>query len=137
MSEFIRREISYNDKELFHKAIKLYYFVNHVRHNDLPEDLRNRFPHCSNVLYSLVRNYLEHGQLQIEYLDYLNQEVEGWNAADQQLFSLFHIQPGEIDEIELGEKVPIQFHDGETGERLRIVYYPELQYCDYSILFTN
>ncbi len=137
MSEFVRRNIKEQDIDLFTKAVKLYFFVNHVRHDDLPDELQSRFPHCSNVIYSLIRGYMDQEKLQIEYLEFLNEEIVSWLKADSNLFNSFQIKPTEIDEIELGEKVPLQFHDGETGERLRIVYYPEQRLCDYAVLFTN
>lgn len=137
MNEFERRTIYDRDTAIFNKAIKLYFFVKHIDHSQIHPDLQERFAHCSNVVYSMLRAYLEKGIFQIEYLDFLNDEIKSWTEANPELFKDFTIMPEEIDEIELSAKVPIQFQDSETGERMRLVFYPDEKVCDYSVFNVN
>lgn len=137
MSEFNRRPILDRDKAIFRKAVKLYFFINHVKHDTIHPDLSDRFSHCANIIYSMLRGYMEAGTFQIEYLDFLNEEITNWVNMDDKYFKNFQIKPVEIDEIELNGRIPMKFQDAETGEQLRLMFFPNEDYCDYSVLNLN
>lgn len=137
MSDFERKQVLERDKAIFQKAVKLYFFVNHVKHAELHPELKDKFTHCANIIYSMLRGYMEEGKFQIEYLDYLNEEITSWHKSDKKLFANFQIQPEEIEEIELSGQVPLQFRDAETGEQMRLMYHSDEGFCDYAIMNLN
>ena len=121
--EFKERNISHRDRQIVMKAVKLYFFLHQMDHNRLPEDWAFRFSHSSNVVYSMLRGYMLNGKFEIEYLDFLNQELAGLQDYKDSLD--WRIPPDCIDEIELNSRVPVYFSDEETNERLEVIYYPE------------
>lgn len=127
--EFQKRLIRPTDREIFRKAVKLYFFLHHINHDKLPEDWADRFGHYSNVIYSMIRGYMLNGQFELEYLDFMNEQL----AELQQYAGAFswQIPPDRIDEIELKTEVPLTFSDEETGNRLEVIYYPESHFCKY------
>lgn len=129
--DFKTCSIQPNERHLFCKAVKLYFFLHHVNHDELPEKWGERFRHSSNVVYSMLRNYMLNGRFDIEYLEFLNDELAGLHHHKDEF--PWSIPPDQIEQIELKSKVPITFRDEETAETLDMFYYPDEHICEYRI----
>lgn len=129
--EFNERLIQPDERDLFQKAIKLYFFLHHLSHDQLPQKWSERFHFSSNVIYSAIRGYMLNGQFDLEYLEYLNHELAELQANKNEYS--WSIPPDQIDYIELQPRVPLTFNDEETGETLELIYYPDEHRADYRI----
>ncbi len=113
------------DKILFEKALKFYFYARQQDVRKLNSQLRKRFAYAGQVAYSLMITYLREGNLKLEYMDFLNEELKTMRGLDKELLEPLMIKPHEIDEIELKEKLSLKFYDEDEGKDIRLSYNPK------------
>ncbi|MEX0608648.1 MAG: hypothetical protein WD016_00020 [Balneolaceae bacterium] len=113
------------DKILFEKALKFYFFSRQQDVRKLNSELQARFRYSGQVAYSLIVTFINEGNLKIEYMDFLNQEIKTMSSLDSALFEKMQIKPQEIDEIELNQHISLKVYDEDRDVDLEITYQPE------------
>lgn len=129
-------ELSLNgtEKQLFERALQLYVFVHHVRHDEVDEALAGQLKYSGNVVYSLVRNWLIDGKPSLEYMEFLNEQINKLRKLGPAQRQGLGIQPEDIAMLELAKEVKLTFRDDETKEVLRITYLPETGLCQWGMV---
>lgn len=133
MGPFESRKLDNREAINFEKAIKFYLFTRHIKRDSLPDELRDRFTHSGNVAYSLLIRFVEEGRFLLEYMEYINDELAELRRADPESLSMLQIPPGDIEEIELQQEVPLRFTDAESQKTYYLLYYPKKQVLKYFI----
>lgn len=113
------------DKVLFEKALKFYFFSRQHDVRKLNSELRERFSYSGQVAYSLIITFIREGNLRIEYMDFLNEEIKLMRSLDPSLLKNLQIKPSEIDEIEFKNRVTLKIYDEDQKKDLQIIYIPE------------
>lgn len=123
--EPVTKLLNERDKILFEKALKFYFFSRQQDIRRLQSSLQKRLNYTGSVAYSLLITYIREGKFKLEYMDFLNEELKTLLSLDSNLFKKLHIKPGEIDEIELNEKIQLKFYDEDLASDLMMEYRPE------------
>lgn len=123
--EPVTKLLNERDKILFDKALKFYFFSRQQDIRRLQNSLQKRLNYTGSVAYSLLITYIREGKFKLEYMDFLNEELKTLLSLDSNLFKKLHIKPGEIDEIELNEKIQLKFYDEDLGTDLLMEYRPQ------------
>lgn len=113
------------DKLLFEKALKFYFYARQQDVRALNSQLQERFNYAGQVAYSLIITYIREGNLKLEYMDFLNEEVKTMQGLDQKYLKPLMIKPDEIDEIEFNQKVRLKFFDEDDNKDYTVIYDPE------------
>jgi GTPase len=113
------------DKILFEKALKLYFYLRQQDVKKLNSQIRERFSYGGQVAYSLITTYISEGNLKLEYMDFLNEELKTMRALDDQYLEPLMIKPHEIDEIEFNQVISIKVFDEDRNADLVISYDPD------------
>ena len=112
------------DKILFEKALKFYFYARQQDTRKLNSQLRERFAHAGSVAYSLIITFIREGNLKIEYMDFLNDELKTMRALNKKFLEPLMIKPHEIDEIEFNQEIVLKVFDEDSGSDIKIVYQP-------------
>lgn len=121
----ITKILNDRDKILFEKALKFYLFTRQQDVRKLNSQLQKRFAYAGQVAYSLIITYIREGNLKLEYMDFLNEELKTMRAIDDEFLEPLMIKPHEIDEIEFKQEISINVFDEDTNSKIRITYNPE------------
>ena len=113
------------DKILFEKALKFYFYARQQDVRKLNSQLRERFSYAGQVAYSLIITYIREGNLKLEYMDFLNEELKTMRSLDSEFMEPLMIQPHEIDEIEFNQEISIKVFDEDNERDVRITYDPD------------
>ncbi|MEX0720200.1 MAG: hypothetical protein WD059_06000 [Balneolaceae bacterium] len=113
------------DKILLEKAMKFYFFSRQQDVRKLNSELQERLNYSGQVAYSLIITFLNEGNLKIEYMDFLNEEIKTMRSLDSKLLKKLLIKPQEIDEMELNQNISIKVFDEDHSRDLEITYKPE------------
>lgn len=120
----ITKILNDRDKILFEKALKFYFYARQQDVRKLNSQLQERFSYSGSVAYSLIITFIREGNLKLEYMDFLNEELKTMHGLDDELLEPLMIKPHEIDEIEFNEEIAIKVFDEDTGHDLQIIYEP-------------
>lgn len=121
----ITKILNARDKILFEKALKFYFYARQQDVHKLNSQLQQRFAYAGQVAYSLIITYLREGNLKLEYMDFLNEELKTMYGLDQKLLEPLMINPREIDEIEFNEEVSLKFYDEDLEQNVMVRYNPD------------
>ncbi|MEX0844903.1 MAG: hypothetical protein WD022_06460 [Balneolaceae bacterium] len=121
----ITKILNDRDKILFEKALKLYFYARQQDVRKLNSQLRERFSYAGQVAYSLIITYIREGNLKLEYMDFLNEEIKTMRSLDAEFLDPLMIKPREIDEIEFNQEIIIKVFDEDNDTDLRITYDPK------------
>jgi hypothetical protein len=113
------------DKILFEKALKFYFYARQQDVRRLNSQIRERFTYAGQVAYSLIITYIREGNLKLEYMDFLNEELKTMLGLDAEFLEPLMIKPHEIDEIEFNQEISIKVFDEDNDTDLRIIYEPD------------
>ncbi len=121
----ISKILNEREKILFEKALKFYFFARQIDLKRLDQDLQKRVHYSGSVAYSLIITYAKSGDLKIEYMDFLNQELKKLLSIPENQFKDLQIKPNEIDDIELMKKTKLTFYDEDEQKDMELIYLPE------------
>lgn len=110
------------DKILFEKALKFYFYARQQDVGKLNSQLQQRFSYAGQVAYSLIITYIREGNLKLEYMDFLNEELKTMRGLDSEFLEPLMIKPHEIDEIEFNQEISIKVFDEDNDTNIRIIY---------------
>ncbi|MEQ8523528.1 hypothetical protein [Gracilimonas sp.] len=113
------------DKILFEKALKFYFYARQQDVGKLNSQLKQRFSYAGQVAYSLIITYIREGSLKLEYMDFLNEELKTMRGLDSEFLEPLMIKPHEIDEIEFKQEISIKVFDEDNDTDIRIIYSPD------------
>lgn len=113
------------DKVLFEKALKLYIFARQIDIKKLKTNLAERLHYTGSVAYSLIITFARTGNLKIEYMDFLNEELKTMLAIPESDFAKLQIKPREIDDIELMSETKLSFFDEDENKTISLVYFTD------------
>jgi hypothetical protein len=130
----ITKILNDRDKILFEKALKFYLFARQIDVKSLEKDVAKRLHYTGSVAYSLLYTFAKTGDLKVEYMDFLNQELKQMLQADSIVYSSLQIRPSEIDEIELMKETKISFFDEDEQKDMNLIYYAESNSLQLKIL---
>ncbi|MEO1023001.1 MAG: hypothetical protein AAFW89_10705, partial [Bacteroidota bacterium] len=99
------------DKVVFEKALKFYFFARQQDVKHLEDDIRDRFNYAANIAYSLIITGIRDNQFRIEYMDFLNEEHQRFCSLGSSALSDLMIPPDQIDEIEFPDRMRYTFED--------------------------
>ncbi|MCH8495871.1 MAG: hypothetical protein LAT57_09630 [Balneolales bacterium] len=122
-----------HDKRFFEQALKFYIFSRHVSVPHISVSLAEQLTYSGHIVYSLLVNWLRDGRASIEYMDFLNTKLNELRALPEESLQGLEIKPNEINDIELTNRVRLQFTDDETSERCWLEYYPGTGECRFEI----
>jgi len=131
MKQFKQTKLDGQEKMLFEKAIKFYFFSRQKGIKKLPDKITARFKHNGHVAYSLIIKYLEDQKFHVEYMDYLNREIRELLSADTDVWEPLQIAPQYIDDIQLQDPTSLSWTDEQEGKNFELRYRPtsgELSY---------
>lgn len=111
-----------NDIEKFEKALKLYLFTRQVPMDDLNDELADQLRHLGHVGFSLIITYAKERTFELDYLQFINDELHMLMDVPKHKRSGLIIQPDEIDEIELQDTVRLTFEDSEEKITYNMTY---------------
>lgn len=116
-----------NDRDniLFEKALKFYLFARQIDAKHLQKDTAERLYYSGSVAYSLIYTYVNTGNLKIEYMDFLNEELKRMLKSEKNVYKILQIKPDEIDDIQLMRETKLSFFDEDEQENLQLIYYAE------------
>jgi hypothetical protein len=116
-----------NDRDniLFEKALKFYLFARQIDAKHLQKDVAERLYYSGSVAYSLIYTYVNTGNLKIEYMDFLNEELKLMLKAEKNVYNNLQIKPDEINDIQLMKETKLSFFDEDEQENLQLIYYSE------------
>ncbi len=123
--ESITKILNDRDKILFEKALKFYFYARQQDVRKLNSQLQQRFSYAGQVAYSLIITYIREGNLKLEYMDFLNEELKTMRGLDSEFLEPLMIKPHEIDEIEFNQEISIKVFDEDNDTDLRIIYSPD------------
>ncbi|WP_421775378.1 hypothetical protein [Gracilimonas sp.] len=123
--ESITKILNDRDKILFEKALKFYFYTRQQDVRKLNSQLQQRFSYAGQVAYSLIITYIREGNLKLEYMDFLNEELKTMRGLDSQFLEPLMIKPHEIDEIEFNQEISIKVFDEDNDTDIRILYSPD------------
>ncbi|WP_409029154.1 hypothetical protein [Gracilimonas sediminicola] len=121
----ITKILNDRDKILFEKALKFYFYTRQQDVRKLNSQLQQRFSYAGQVAYSLIVTYIREGNLKLEYMDFLNEELKTMRGLDSEFLEPLMIKPHEIDEIEFNQKISIKVFDEDNDTEIRIIYSPD------------
>lgn len=121
----ITKILNDRDKILFEKALKFYFYSRQQDVRKLNSQLQERFSYAGQVAYSLIVTFMREGNLKLEYMDFLNEELKTMRGLEPELLEPLMIKPDEIDEIEFNQKIGIKVFDEDNNRDLEIRYEPE------------
>lgn len=121
----ITKILNDRDKILFEKALKLYFYSRQQDVKRLNSKIRERFSYAGQVAYSLIITYIREGDLKLEYMDFLNEELKTMRGLDDEFLEPLMIKPHEIDEIEFNQIITIKVFDEDKNTDLAISYDPD------------
>ncbi|WP_428236134.1 hypothetical protein [Gracilimonas sp.] len=120
----ITKILNDRDKILFEKALKFYFYTRQQDVRKLNSQLQQRFSYAGQVAYSLIVTYIREGNLKLEYMDFLNEELKTMRGLDSEFMEPLMIKPHEIDEIEFNQEISIKVFDEDNDTDIRIIYSP-------------
>ncbi|MBO6587246.1 MAG: hypothetical protein JJ953_14140 [Gracilimonas sp.] len=121
----ITKILNDRDKILFEKALKFYFYTRQQDVRKLNSQLQQRFSYAGQVAYSLIVTYIREGNLKLEYMDFLNEELKTMRGLDSEFLEPLMIKPHEIDEIEFSQEISIKVFDEDNDTDIRIIYSPD------------
>jgi hypothetical protein len=121
----ITKILNDRDKILFEKALKFYFYTRQQDVRKLNSQLQQRFSYAGQVAYSLIITYIREGNLKLEYMDFLNEELKTMRRLGSEFLEPLMIQPHEIDEIEFNQEISIKVFDEDNDTNIRISYSPD------------
>lgn len=121
----ITKILNDRDKILFEKALKFYFYTRQQDVRKLNSQLQQRFSYAGQVAYSLIVTYIREGNLKLEYMDFLNEELKTMRGLDSEFLEPLMIKPHEIDEIEFNQEISIKVFDEDNDTDIRIIYSPD------------
>ncbi len=121
----ITKILNDRDKILFEKALKFYFYSRQQDVRKLNSQLQERFSYAGQVAYSLIITFIREGNLKLEYMDFLNEELKTMRSLDTEFLEPLMIKPHEIDEIEFNQEVSIKVFDEDSNQDLGIKYEPQ------------
>lgn len=124
--ETLTKILNDRDKILFEKALKFYFYARQQDVRSLNSQIQERFSYAGQVAYSLIITYIREGNLKLEYMDFLNEEIKTMRGLDEKHLEPLMIKPGEIDEIEFKQTVQLKFHDEDEQQDFAVIYNPEI-----------
>ena len=122
-----------HDKRFFEQALKFYIFSRHAEEPHISASLAEQLTYSGHIVYSLLINWLRDGRASIEYMDFLNTKLNELRALPEESLQGLEIKPNEINDLELTNRVRLQFTDAETEERCWLEYFPETGECRFEI----
>ncbi|MDR9415762.1 MAG: hypothetical protein RI564_05730 [Gracilimonas sp.] len=122
--ETITKILNERDKILFEKGLKFYFFSRQQDVRKLNSQLQERFRYAGQVAYSLIITYIREGNLKLEYMDFLNEEIKKMRGLDAEFTEPLMIKPNEIDEIQLNKEMSLQFYDEDEDQDFVVIYQP-------------
>lgn len=123
-----------HDKRFFEQALKFYIFSRHAAKPHISAALAEQLTYSGHIVYSLLINWLRDGKPSIEYMDFLNTKLNELRTLPEELLHGLEIKPTQINDLELTNRVQLQFTDDETSERCWLEYYPETGECHFEIM---
>jgi hypothetical protein len=123
--ETMTKILNDRDKILFEKALKLYFYLRQQDVRKLNSQIRDRFTYAGQVAYSLIITYISEGNLKMEYMDFLNEELKTMRGLDTEFLKPLMIKPHEIDEIEFNQEIALTVFDEDNDTNIRITYAPD------------
>lgn len=121
----ITKILNDRDKILFEKALKFYLYSRQQDVRKLNSQLQERFSYAGQVTYSLIITFIREGNLKLEYMDFLNDELKTMRSLDAELLEPLMIKPHEIDEIEFNQKFGLKVFDEDNNRKIEIRYDPD------------
>ncbi|MGN8224823.1 hypothetical protein [Gracilimonas sp. BCB1] len=118
----ITKILNDRDKILFEKALKFYFYTRQQDVRKLNSQLQQRFSYAGQVAYSLIITYIREGNLKLEYMDFLNEELKTMRGLDSEFLEPLMIKPHEIDEIEFNQEISIKVFDEDNDTDIQISY---------------
>lgn len=118
----ITKILNDRDKILFEKALKFYFYARQQDVHKLNSQLQERFSYAGQVAYSLIITFLREGNLKLEYMDFLNEELKTMRGLDTEFVEPLMIKPNEIDEIKFNQEISIKVYDEDSESDLKITY---------------
>ena len=121
----ITKILNDRDNILFEKALKFYLFARQLDAKHLQKDTAERLYYSGSVAYSLIYTYVNTGNLKIEYMDFLNEELKRMLKSEKNVYEILQIKPDEIDDIQLMRETKLSFFDEDEQGNLQLIYYAE------------
>lgn len=115
--------LNHQDKILFEKALKFYFFSRQVEVKRLEKQLQDRFHYSGNIAYSFILTLISKDSIRLEYLDFLNEEIKTLLGIHPSYLTDLQIKPNEIDEIEFPEEVSMSVFDEDENQKINLKYF--------------
>lgn len=111
-----KKSLDTQQQAYLEKAVQFYLFSGQREITKLPDTVQDRFRNNRRVAYSLIKTFITEGEFKPEYMQFLNDELKELRTISHKIVKVLLITPSQLHEIELSQKLQMNFNDEESGE---------------------